>query len=185
MPPANREPITSPNELREKGVHRGGVERARGAQRPREGPAPLGETQTPEIGVQPRTTTGMPTPQVRNQSPVQHHHTQQSGSRRLGPAPHAGPDWLGGPHSAAAPDLIRAGVDRPPTAGHHDSSAFQQRAENRHWSPAPQRAGPGPRGTPPGRHHCEYRSSTRSAGQPTWRSAPPCRWPGTAGSRGQ
>lgn len=50
----------------EKGVHRGGVERARRAQRPREGPAPLGETQTSDIGMHPRTPTWMPTPRVRD-----------------------------------------------------------------------------------------------------------------------
>jgi hypothetical protein len=39
------------NHLREKNVHRRGIELPRGAQGSRECPAPLGQTQTPEVGM--------------------------------------------------------------------------------------------------------------------------------------
>ena len=63
---ANREPHAYGERLGEEGVHRDGVERPRAAQRPREGPAPLGETQAFDIGVHPRTSTWIPTPRVRD-----------------------------------------------------------------------------------------------------------------------
>jgi hypothetical protein len=167
MSPANRGPSSVSERLPEIGVHRCGVERPCGTQRPQESPAPLGETQTSDVGMQPRTPAGTPTSWVRDQGPVHHHHTQQSGSRRLGPATHARPDWLGGPLTAAASNFVRAGVDRPPTAGHHDSSASRQRAENRHWGPVTRCVGHEPPETPLGPHHFGCRSSNRSAGQPT------------------
>ena len=114
--------LASPNGLREKGVDRSGVELNPGTQRPREGPAPLGQAQTSEIGMQPCAPAGMPSPRVGNRDSLHRHHTQQSGSRRPSPATHTSPDWLGGPLLAAAPNVVRAGVDRPPTASRHDSS---------------------------------------------------------------
>jgi hypothetical protein len=132
--------LPSPNGLREKSVHRSGVELNPGAQRPREGPAPLGQAQAPEIGMQPCAPAGMPSPRVGNHDSLHRHHAQQSGSRRPGPATHTSPDWLGGPLLAAAPNVVRAGVDRPPTASRHDSSVSVRPAENRHWSLVPQRA---------------------------------------------
>ena len=153
--------LPSPNGLREEGVHRSGVELNPGAQCPREGPAPLGQTQAPQIGVQPCAPAGMPSPRVGTQNSLHRHHAQQSGSRRPGPATHTSPDWLSGPLFAATPNVVRAGVDRPPTASRHDSSVSARPAENRHWSLVPPRATPARAEPPRDPRRFGYQSSIR------------------------
>jgi len=63
-PDAPEDLLPSPNGSREKGAYRGGVELTRGAQRSRESPAPLGQTQASEIGMHPCAPTGMPSPRI-------------------------------------------------------------------------------------------------------------------------
>ena len=73
--------------------------------------------------------------------------------------------------------------------------AGQHPALTHRWSrgPGPPQGGPGPRHCPNERTDARTRqprrptgcrSASRSAGRPGGRSGPPCRWPGTAGSRG-
>ena len=63
---------------------RGGVQRTRDAERPRERRAPLGTVQALRDGVQPGTSPGEPPPRVRGEHPVHHDDPQQTVGRRPG-----------------------------------------------------------------------------------------------------
>ena len=69
-----------------------GVERARGAERPRERRAPLGTGETLRDGMQPRTAPGEPPSHVRDEHPVHRDDPQQVVGRCPGAATHTGPD---------------------------------------------------------------------------------------------
>ena len=69
-----------------------GVERARGAERPRERRATLGTGEALRDGMQPCTTPGEPPPQVRDEHPVHRDDPQQVVGRCPGAAPDTGPD---------------------------------------------------------------------------------------------
>ena len=70
-----------------------GVERARGAERPRERRATLGTGKALRDGMQPCTTPGEPPPRVRDDSPVHRDDPQQVVGHCPGAAPDTGPDW--------------------------------------------------------------------------------------------
>jgi hypothetical protein len=69
-----------------------GVERARGAERPRERRATLGTGEALRDGMQPCTTPGEPPPRVRSKRPLHRDDPQQVVGRSPGAAPDAGPD---------------------------------------------------------------------------------------------
>ena len=174
------------------GAERTGLHRAAASgetQRPGEGPASLRCVQALRGGVHRCPPAGEPPSRIRDQGPGPDDDTQQIADRSASPAPHAGADRV---RTFRPPcTLARGGagmfrasgwraVRGRPAAGR---GGPRRRRERRSAAAAgPPRA----RGSRPRRRaarRCGCRSGSRSAGRPGGRSAPPCRWPATAGSR--